>query len=580
MSLAAKWLLLAVFFPSNLRTSFSTPCGGLLWTNTSSKSLGFPTAQNTGEKVSCDWVIRSPSSRRIRLTFTDFVLKTLCCSCRQDFLEIRDGANESAPLIGRFCAKRFPKIVYSTRESIWIRFESDFRTDINNRFRLSFEDICGRHMASWTGSFTSPNFPAKYDNNLDCIYSVEVPRGRIRVEFESFDVDGRMPVCLDDYLEVQETRGNVVYSERDQNRAAFRKFCGQENPGLIYSTLNSYLWFHFRSNSFRTRRGFKATYRTISVGEGSCGGTLEASQGYIYSQNYPFPFPPFKECQWKIQVPEGKYVHLFFSTFNFSRSVQNCRFGRLEVYDGLSLNFKIGRYCGSTLPGKVVSRTNEMSLRVVSSDVSQTGWFALKYIASSEGTCEKNKFTCHNRQCIDKSLYCNVDEDCADGSDELKCSVSGKTFSWYSFWPLSVVLVMVLMGLWLWRTWKKFVGPRSDIERSYSNCTSPCHHHHSNTCVSDVMEPPSYSEAVVLGDQPPPSYEEALAHRQSEEAANDTCNSSPSQMATTPVAAGNNSQVAIHADNGEQVVTYLTERNSIHDQQTCETQNSEAETRI
>ena len=91
----------------------------------------------------------------------------------------------------------------------------------------------------------------------------------------------------------------------------------------------------------------------------------------------------------------------------------------------------------------------------------------------------------------------------------------GKTFSWYSFWPLSVVLVMVLMGLWLWRTWKKFVGPRSDIERSYSNCTSPCHHHHSNTCVSDVMEPPSYSEAVVLGDQPPPSYEEALAHRQS-----------------------------------------------------------------
>ena len=122
----------------------------------------FQPPQNTGEKVSCDWVIRSPSSRRIRLTFTDFVLKTLCCSCRQDFLEIRDGANESAPLIGRFCAKRFPKIVYSTRESIWIRFESDFRTDINNRFRLSFEDICGRHMASWTGSFTSPNFPAKY----------------------------------------------------------------------------------------------------------------------------------------------------------------------------------------------------------------------------------------------------------------------------------------------------------------------------------------------------------------------------------------------------------------------------------
>lgn len=510
-------------------------------------------------------------------------MTTICCSCKLDFLEIRDGTNESAPLIGRFCAKRVPKIVYSTRESIWIRFESDFRADINNRFRLSFEDICGHHMASWTGSFTSPNFPAKYDNNLDCIYSVEVPRGRIRVEFESFDVEGRMPVCLDDYLEVRETRGNVVYSERDQNTAALRKFCGQENPELIYSTLNSYFWFHFKSNSFRTRSGFKATYRTLSVGEGNCGGTLGANQGYIYSQNYPFPFPPLKECQWKIQVPEGKYVHLYFSTFNFSKSVRNCRFGRLEVYDGLNLNFKIGRYCGSSLPGKVISRTNEMSLRAVSSDASQTGWFSLKYLALSEGTCGENKFTCHNRQCIDKSLYCDSVKDCVDGSDELKCSIPSESFSWYSFWPLSVVLVMVLMGLWLWRTWKKFVGPRSEVERSYNNCTSPCHHHHSNTCVSDVMEPPSYREAVVLGDRPPPSYEEAVAHRQSEEAVNNICNNSPSQNDTTSVSETDNSQVSIRVNNGEQVVTYLAETNSVPEQQTSnnrETQNSGAETQI
>ena len=204
MSSATKIsLLLAAIFLYYTKTIFSTPCGGFLRTMSSAKSLRYPTLQNSWGKVSCEWVIQTASSRRVRLTFTDFVMTTSCCSCERDYLEIRDGLNKSAPLIGRFCAMHFPKVVYSTRENIWIKCESDFMRDKNNRFRLSYEAICGHHMVSLSGSFTSPNFPANYNNNLDCIYSIEVPRGRIRVKFESFHIEGRMPVCLDDYLAVR-----------------------------------------------------------------------------------------------------------------------------------------------------------------------------------------------------------------------------------------------------------------------------------------------------------------------------------------------------------------------------------------
>lgn len=532
-------------------------------TSSSARSLGYPTEQNSsGKKVSCEWVIQSSSSRRIRLTLTDFVMTTSCCSCERDFLEIRDGENKSAPLIGRFCAKHFPKIVYSTRRNIWVQFHSDFMRDRSNRFRLSYEAICGRHMASLTGSFTSPNFPANYDNNLDCIYSIEVPLGRIRVEFESFHIEGRMPFCLSGYLEVQETAGNVVYSQPEKNLASSRKFCGQEIPKVIYSTQNSYFWFHFKSNSFRTSGGFNATYRTLSVGEGSCEGTLTDVQGQIFSQNYPFVFPLSKKCHWKILVPEGKHVHLSFSTFNFSNNEHGCKFARLEIYDGLTLNpnLKIGRYCGSTRPKKVISRTNEMSLRAVSSDASHTGWFALRYTALPEGPCGKNNFACNDRQCIENTQYCDGVRDCDDGSDESKCSIPKETFSWYSFWPLSVALVILLMGLWLWRTWKKFVGSRSEVERSCSNCTSPCHHNNSNNCVLEEMEPPSYREAVTLGNNPPPSYEEAVAQGETEIV--DSCNGSPSDINTQSTDDGNeNSQVSFcrNSSTGEQCATYTAE---------------------
>lgn len=103
----------------------------------SSGDLRFPiSGGHVGESLQCTWTITVPERLRVKITFTDFVMKTSCCSCIHDFLEIRDGSLDNSTLIGQFCAKREPKYVFSTGNVIWIQFASNFRTYSGNRFRL------------------------------------------------------------------------------------------------------------------------------------------------------------------------------------------------------------------------------------------------------------------------------------------------------------------------------------------------------------------------------------------------------------------------------------------------------------
>ena len=88
----------------------------------------------------CLWSLKRPSiSYAVKLTFSIFYLES-STSCRDDYLEIRDGDKFStSTLIGRFCGTRLPPIIVSRYTYIFVRFvsDSDYYPS-TRRFRATF----------------------------------------------------------------------------------------------------------------------------------------------------------------------------------------------------------------------------------------------------------------------------------------------------------------------------------------------------------------------------------------------------------------------------------------------------------
>ena len=67
---------------------------------------------------------RVPEDFQVALKFQSFEIENHD-NCVYDFLEIRDGDNSAAPLIGTYCGYKMPKDIKSSSNSLWIKFVSD-----------------------------------------------------------------------------------------------------------------------------------------------------------------------------------------------------------------------------------------------------------------------------------------------------------------------------------------------------------------------------------------------------------------------------------------------------------------------
>lgn len=65
----------------------------------------------------------------------------------------------------------------------------DFCIYSSNCFWLLYEVVCGSYYIDFLGIFCLLRYLFFYENK-DCIYSIEVLKGRIKVKFESFRVNG------------------------------------------------------------------------------------------------------------------------------------------------------------------------------------------------------------------------------------------------------------------------------------------------------------------------------------------------------------------------------------------------------
>uniref|UniRef100_A0A8C1YPT2 Neuropilin n=1 Tax=Cyprinus carpio TaxID=7962 RepID=A0A8C1YPT2_CYPCA len=254
-------------------------------------SPGYPVSYYPSQK--CIWVITAPGpNQRILINFNPhFDLEDR--ECKYDYVEVRDGVDESGQLVGKYCGKIAPSPVVSSGNQLFIKFVSDYETH-GAGFSIRYEIFktgpeCSRNFTSSSGVIKSPGFPEKYPNNLDCTFMIFAPKmSEIVLEFESFELepDTQPPTgvfCRYDRLEIWDGFPGVG--------PYIGRYCGQNTPGRIIS-YTGILALTINTDSAIAKEGFSANFtvleRTVPDGKSilqyfDCTEPLGMETGEIHS---------------------------------------------------------------------------------------------------------------------------------------------------------------------------------------------------------------------------------------------------------------------------------------------------------
>ncbi|XP_066196341.1 CUB and sushi domain-containing protein 2-like [Sylvia atricapilla] len=114
-----------------------------------------------------------------------------------------------------------------------------------------------------------------------------------------------------------------------------------------------------------------------------CGGILTGPAGVILSPQYPEPYPPGKECDWKLTVSPDYVIALVFNVFSLEPG-----YDFLHIYDGPdSLSPLIGSFYGSQLPERIESSSNSLFLAFRSDASVSNAGFVIEYTENPRESC-------------------------------------------------------------------------------------------------------------------------------------------------------------------------------------------------
>ncbi|XP_021357124.1 cubilin-like [Mizuhopecten yessoensis] len=369
------------FHITYVTVSAGDQCGGVLTSET-----GVLTSPNYpgyyDHNGYCAWSIYATPGDSISLTFTDMDLENGGCS--YDYVEVRDGDNEDAPLFGRYCGSSIPSTLVTSGNHMFIEFRTDGSVR-DNGFRAQWTSVCGGLYTSLLGTFSSPNFPNPYPHNKECIYTINQQNGfGVTLTFTSFDVEGTSgSSCPFDYVEVRD--GST------ETAPLLGHFCGSEIPDPVISS-QSNMWVKFVTDHSVQNLGFSASYVGAPI---PCGMVLTDTSGTIQSPGHPNIYPHGANCTWRITVDAGLVIRLTFATFTLEGSGSSCYFDYVDIYDNSSAveSSRLGRYCGQTIPPSMTSTDNVMTITFRSdSSVAHEG-FTASYVTLNASTICGGTFT-------------------------------------------------------------------------------------------------------------------------------------------------------------------------------------------
>uniref|UniRef100_A0A8C5HD89 Cubilin n=1 Tax=Gouania willdenowi TaxID=441366 RepID=A0A8C5HD89_GOUWI len=359
--------------------SYAKDCGGTLHVNRGVLSTPhYP--QNYLPGLSCSWKVLVSPGFKVSVTFeSPFQIQGFGDGCSTgDYLELRNGPDGSAPLLGqRICGSSPPTAVVTSDNQLHVQFVSDASNEASG-FKLVFEahsQACGGliEMNDYDppGYIMSPNYPQNYPQNIDCIWLIVVPNGEaVQINFEDEFYIEPTTSCLYDYLELRD--GSTT------NADLISRLCGNTKPSTQRSTGSSLL-LRFRTDSSVTHKGFKAQYSIAT-----CGGTYIGQSGTIHSPGSPDSnYPDNTQCEWYLEGPTGHYLTLSYQNFNLQSST-GCTADYVEIREYNGSGLLLGRHCGSELPVPLDTSDSFAYVKFFSDTSGNAAGFTLSFEASVE----------------------------------------------------------------------------------------------------------------------------------------------------------------------------------------------------
>nr|XP_020016661.1 cubilin-like [Castor canadensis] len=357
----------------------SLACGGNVYIH-DADSTGYVTSPNYPasypQHIDCIWIIAAPPGKSIRLQFEDQFDIEETPNCTSSYLELRDGVDSNAPVLSKFCGISLPNSQLSSREVMYLRFQSgSSTTHVGFKAKYSIAQ-CGGTVTGQSGVIESVGYPTlPYPNNLFCQWQLQgLSEHYLTIHFEDLDLQNSAS-CEKDFVEIWEnlTSGSLL-----------GRFCGNSIPDLIDTTSNV-ATVRFVTDGSLTASGFRLQFQSSME---ACGGDLQLSTGTFTSPNYPNPNPHGWFCEWRITVPEGKKIIL---TFNDLRLEAHpfCDNEHVIIFNGIRSNSpQLEKLCSNVnANNEIRSSGNTMKVVFFTDGSRPYGGFMASYTSSEDAVC-------------------------------------------------------------------------------------------------------------------------------------------------------------------------------------------------
>lgn len=359
-SLQIKFVL-GTYFP---RTGFRLEwvnygCGGRIV-----KKYGYlnlEKSDSSSEPMECQWVIEGPSGTNVGIEFTSIYISE-SVNCTVDAIEIYNGPNTNSPLLSKFCHQiDIAHHFQSTSNFMLVKFikHSNLKDAHFNSYFHSYRSTCGGSIRSHSGIIYSPNYPNNYDNDINCLWTITVPKNhRIELNFmflDLYSIDYNDNTSCGDSIKIYDTTYTATanYSQI---------ICPGSHTSQIVSQ-NNKLSLQFVTDHYGAAKGFKANFTV------TCGATITAKYDGVIT-NDKYISHSNRSCIWTIIAPRpDQKITLTFTHMSLPKKIDSvsnrtCPSSFLRVFDGIDENSPIfNEYCGSYTP-TIVSHGNALTIEL------------------------------------------------------------------------------------------------------------------------------------------------------------------------------------------------------------------------